>query len=161
MKTYLQNRLAREFMTKKVVTVEKGTPVHDIYRLFLKHNIMGVPVVDKEGFVAGIVTERDLAVRDEEIKAPASVNLLGSIVYLEDMDKYNHELKKKMGQLAVDVMSSPAKTLRDDASIGDIIEFMDKEGINRVPITDANNKLCGIVTRTDVIRELIREKRDK
>ena len=148
-------------MTKKVISVEKGTPIHEIYRIFLKNNIMGVPVVDKEGLVAGIVTERDLAVREEDIKTPASVNLLGSIVYLEDMDKYNELLKKKMGQLAVDVMSNPAKTLREDASIGEIIEFMDNEGINRVPIIDPNNRLCGIVTRTDIIKELIREKKDK
>jgi CBS-domain-containing membrane protein len=66
-----------------------------------------------------------------------------------------------MGQLAVDVMSSPAKTMREDAPIGEILEFMDKEGINRVPIIDAYNRLCGIVTRTDIIKELIREKRDK
>jgi len=161
MKNYLQSRLARDFMTKKVISVEKGTPIHEIYRIFLKNNIMGVPVVDKEGLVAGIVTERDLAVREEDIKTPASVNLLGSIVYLEDMDKYNELLKKKMGQLAVDVMSNPAKTLREDASIGEIIEFMDNEGINRVPIIDPNNRLCGIVTRTDIIKELIREKKDK
>jgi len=161
MKTYLKNRLARDFMTREVISVEKGTSVHEIYRLFLKKNIMGVPVVDKDGLVMGMVTERDLSVREEEIKTPASVNLLGSIVYLEDMDKYNDHLKKKMGQLAVDVMSSPAKTLREDAPIGEVLEFMDNERINRVPITDANNRLCGIVTRTDIIKELIREKRDK
>lgn len=148
-------------MTKKVFSVEKGTPVREIYKLFLENNIMGVPVVDKDGLVAGMVTERDLAVREEEIKTPASVNLLGSVVWLEDMDAYNAGLRKKMGQLAVDVMSSPAKTLREDTPIGDVIEFMDKEGINRVPIIDLNNRLCGIVTRTDIIRELIREKRDK
>lgn len=161
MKIYLKSRLARDFMTRKVISVEKGATVHEIYRLFLKNNIMGVPVVDKDGLVMGMVTERDLAVREEEIKTPASVNLLGSVVYLEDMDKYNDNLKKKMGQLAVDVMSSPAKTLPEDASIGEILEYMDKEGINRVPIIDANNRLSGIVTRTDIIKELIREKRDK
>jgi len=148
-------------MTKNVISVMKGTPIHEIYKIFLQNNIMGVPVVDKEGFVVGIVTERDLAVREEDIKSPASVNLLGSVVYLEDMDQYNVLLKKKMGQLAVDVMSSPAKTLPENATVGEIIEFMDKEGINRVPIVNRDNKLCGIVTRTDIIRELIREKRAK
>jgi CBS domain-containing membrane protein len=161
MKKFLHNRIAKDFMTKNVISVMKGTPIHEIYKIFLQNNIMGVPVVDKEGFVVGIVTERDLAVREEDIKSPASVNLLGSVVYLEDMDQYNVLLKKKMGQLAVDVMSSPAKTLPENATVGEIIEFMDKEGINRVPIVNRDNKLCGIVTRTDIIRELIREKRAK
>ena len=147
-------------MTRKVFFVEAGTSVHEIFRIFLKNNIMGVPVVDKDRNVIGIVTERDLAVREEDLTAPASVNLLGSIIYLEDMEKYNEMLKKKLGQLAVDVMTKPAKTLHEEASLHEILKFMDKNGVNRVPIVDGRNKLTGIITRTDIIRELVKEGKD-
>jgi CBS domain-containing protein len=157
MKKFLSNRLAADIMTKKVITVEKGTPVHEIYRLFLKNNIMGVPVIDKDKKVIGIVTERDLAVRAEEVDTPASVNLLGSIIYLGDMTRYNEMLKKQLGQLAVDVMTSPVKTLPEDTPLAEILLLMDKDHINRIPIVDSADKLTGIVTRTDIIRELIKE----
>jgi CBS domain-containing protein len=157
MKTFLNGKLARDIMTRKVITVEKGTPVRTIYRLFLQNNIMGVPVVDKDKKVIGIVTERDLAVRTEDIDAPASVNLLGSVIYLEDISRYNTELKKKLGQLAVDVMTSPVHTLSENTPLKEIILFMDEHKINRVPITDENDRIAGIVTRTDIIREIVKE----
>lgn len=147
-------------MTRKVLSVERGTSVHEIYRIFLKNNVMGVPVVDKDKKVVGIVTERDLAIRGEDLKEPASVNLLGSVIYLEDMDKYNEMLRKKLGQLAVDVMSSPAFTLSEEATLAEILEFMDQHGINRIPVVDNLDKLSGIITRTDIIKELIKEGRD-
>lgn len=157
MKKFLSNRLARDIMTRKVIAVEKGTPVHEIYGLFLKNNIMGVPVVDKNKKIIGIVTERDLAVRAEQVDTPASVNLLGSIIYLRDISKYNEMLKKQLGQLAVDVMSSPVQTLHDDTPLSEILVVMDRNHINRIPIVDSSEKLAGIVTRTDIIRELIKE----
>jgi CBS domain-containing protein len=156
----IAQRQAKDIMTKRVLTVEKGTPVHVIYRIFLKNNIMGVPVVDKSNKVIGIVTERDLAVRAEELDTPASVNLLGSIIYLDDVDKYNHMLKKKLGELAVDVMTTPAFTLQEETSLSEILKFMDQHKVNRIPIVDGQDKLTGIITRTDIIKELIKERKD-
>jgi CBS domain-containing protein len=160
MKKFLGERLAKDIMTGKVFYVEKGTPVHDIFRIFMENNIMGVPVVDRDKKVIGIVTERDLAVREEDVEPPAAVNLLGSVIYLGDMEKYKGKLKKKLGQLAADVMTSPALTLREDATMAEILEFMERHGVNRVPIVDNRDMLCGIVTRTDIIKEMIKEGRD-
>jgi CBS domain-containing protein len=157
MTTFLKTRVAGDIMTGKVITIEKGTLVHDIYRLFLKNNIMGAPVIDNDGKVIGIVTERDLAVRAEEIDTPASVNLLGSIIYLKDISRFNDGLRKKLGQLAVDVMTSPVRTLPKRTPLNEIILFMDEHHINRVPIVDDADKLVGIVTRTDIIKEMVKE----
>jgi CBS domain-containing protein len=122
---------------------------------------MGVPVVDKDKKVIGIVTERDLAVRAEDVDTPASVNLLGSIIYLGDMGRYNEMLKKQLGQLAVDVMSSPVKTLEESTPLSEILLSMDENHINRIPIVDVSDKLTGIVTRADIIRELIKEGKNR
>jgi CBS domain-containing protein len=118
---------------------------------------MGVPVIDKDNKIVGIVTERDLAVRAEQVDTPASVNLLGSVIYLGDMGRYSEMLKKQLGQLAVDVMSSPVKTLSEDTPLSEILAVMEQNKINRIPIVDLSDKLTGIVTRTDIIRELIKE----
>ncbi len=157
MKKFLTTRTAGDIMTRKVITVERGTPVRDIYRLFLKNNIMGVPVTDKEMKVIGIVTERDLAVRAKDIDAPASVNLLGSVIYLEDMNEFNIGMKKRLGQLAGDVMTAPVHTLPENSPLNEIILFMDEHHINRVPVVDIKDKLVGIVTRSDIIREMVKE----
>lgn len=147
-------------MTKKVHTLELGTPVHDIFRLFLGNKIMGAPVIDKDRKVIGMVTERDLAVRQEDVKVPASVSLLGSVIYLEDLDTFNTLLKKKVGQLAADVMTTPVFTLPEEATLREILDFMEEHGINRVPVVNKNEELVGIITRSDILREISREGRD-
>ena len=146
-------------MTKKVITVKKNDTVHEIFKTLANNNIMGVPVVHDDKIV-GIVTERDLVIREEDISVPPSINLIGSVVYLQDLEKFDDLLKKKFGQLATDVMTSPALTLQEHSSLKDILNFMEEHRINRVPILDKDEKLSGIITRTDIIKEMIREGKD-
>lgn len=160
MKKFLQERRAKDIMTKEVHAIEPGTSVHDIFRLFLAKKIMGAPVTDKNGKVIGIVTERDLAIREENVKVPESVSVLGSVVYLENLDTFQSLLKKKIGQLATDVMTSPVFTLPEDASLGEILNFMEEHKVNRVPIVNQKDELVGIITRTDILREIAREGKD-
>lgn len=154
MKTYLRGTTASDVMTKKVITLDPGTTVREIFSLFFEHHIMGAPVVDKDKKVLGIVTERDLALREEELPVPPSINLLGSVLYLGSTEHFDRLLKKKMGLLAADVMTTPALVLKQDTSLHRMLEFMDAKKVNRVPIVDEMDKLVGIVTRTDIIRHM-------
>lgn len=157
MKKYLKERLAKDFMTKKVITLKPEMTVHEIFKIFLKNKIMGAPVVDKGDMVIGMVTERDLAVREEDIEVPASFNLLGSIIYLGDLGKFEGLMKKKFGQMAMDIMSKPPLVLNENASLAEILNLMDQHNINRVPIVDEKSKLAGIVTRTNILKEITKE----
>lgn len=69
--------LARDIMTREVITVGLDAPVEEVARLLLGHRISGVPVVDATGRVVGVVTEADLIVR-ERPDAPAPAGCAGS-----------------------------------------------------------------------------------
>ncbi len=157
MKKFLKEKTAKDIMTTDVYSVRVNSPVKEIIKKFLNKNVMSLPVIDNEDKVAGIITERDITIRLEDIEMPASINILGSVIYLDNMDSFNETLKKKLGQLAADIMTTPPLTLNMNANVHEILEFMEKNSIYRVPIVDDSEKLVGIVTNTDIIKELIKE----
>jgi CBS domain-containing protein len=157
MKKFLKEKLVKEIMTKKVYSVHMNEPVDKILRLFADNKIMSLPVLDNDKKVCGIITQRDVDLKFEKLEAPLSINLLGSVLYLSDLDEFNLEVKKKLGQFAVDIMTAPALTINEDASLQDVLKLMDNNNVFRIPVVNSNEELVGIVTNTDIIKELIKE----
>jgi len=157
MKKFLKEKLVKDIMSRKVITAVTNTPVRKIIDLFAANKVMSIPVVDKDNRVKGIITQKDIDLRFENIDAPLSLNILGSIFYLDDLEKFNEELKKKLGQFAVDIMTSPALAITEDSSLDEVLKYMDKNNIYRIPVVDKDDNLVGMVTNTDIIRELISE----
>jgi CBS domain-containing protein len=157
MKKFLKEKLVKEIMTKKVASVHVNEPVEKILRLFADNKVMTLPVLDNEKKVCGIITQKDVDIKFEKLDAPLSINLLGSVLYLSDIDEFNLEVKKKLGQFAVDIMTAPALTINEDASLQDVLKLMDENNIFRIPVVNANEELVGIITNSDIIKELIKE----
>jgi CBS domain-containing protein len=148
------NKAVKEFMTKKVIAVDENESIKDLFKLMDKHGILGVPVVDKEKHVVGIVTEGDLLTHFTTLKTPSSINLLGGIVYLDDISDFNKHLKEHCAERVNELMTKPVVTLRESATLQDAINTMAKEKLNRLPVVDGKKKLVGIVTRTDIVHQL-------
>ena len=144
----------KDIMTKKVIAVRENEPIKDLFKLMERHNILGVPVVDERLRVTGIVTESDLLEHFTTLKAPRSVNLLGGIVYLDDINDFNKHLKEHCAETVKELMTSPAITISETASLQAVIDTMAKQRVNRLPVIDGKKKLVGIVTRTDVVHQL-------
>lgn len=146
----------KKIMSKKTITIPPNKPVKEIIKLMDKHNIMGIPVVNKGKHVLGMVTESDIAEHELSPHAPRAIGILGGIIYLEDTDTFNKQLKKICAQKAKDIMTTPCFTLEEENTIQDAINGMKKYMVNRVPITK-KEKLVGIVTRNDVLHALAEE----
>ena len=143
-----------EIMSKNVVSITVEATVEDAAKLLLERNISGVPVVDKDGKLAGIITHKDLLYKNMNPDTPAMLEILGGFVYLGGVDRYNDELRKLTGTKVSDVMTKDVITAEVETTTEEIAQLMVHNGINRIPIVK-NGQLVGIVSRSDIVRSMV------
>ncbi len=141
-------------MKKRVVTVTPQTPIRTLFKTMSQKGIMGFPVVDAVGRVAGVVTESDLITHFTTLRVPRAMPFLGSLLFTTNLGDFNRKLKEHCAETVGELMRSPAVTLPVNATLQEAINLMDKRGINRLPIVAKGGKLAGLVTRWDVVRAL-------
>jgi CBS domain-containing protein len=141
---------ARDVMTTDVVTTRPDEPITTAIRLMLGHHISGLPVVDADGNLAGMLTEGDLLRRVEtgtRTRPPRWIEFLrGPGARAEDFVKSS---ARHVGEL----MTREVKCVSEDTALDRIVELMERHHIKRVPVT-ANGRVVGIVTRANLIRAL-------
>ena len=110
-------QLVRQVMTADPVTVTPDAGVEDVVRLMREHELPGLPVVDGDGGLLGIVTESDLVIADDEgdLHIPHYIELFGGLVFLEPVRGFERRLKKAMAATASQV-APPASAARAAAS---------------------------------------------
>jgi len=121
---------AKDVMTKDVISVKKETSILEAAELSIKHNISGMPVVDDDMGVEGILTEKDIL-----------------LIYYEKKE----ELEKKT---VADFMTHPAISFDENLFLIDVCDFLAKNIFRRVPIT-SEGKLAGIISIKDVISSVL------
>ncbi|GAA1555191.1 MULTISPECIES: CBS domain-containing protein [Streptomyces] len=128
-----------DLMTDEVVTVAPDAAFKDVAKLLAQHDISGVPVLDDEDRVVGVVSQTDLLAG----RAPAP-----------GLDPRNGVPAR--APVAGDVMSAPAVTIRAEESAADAARLMTRRGVERLPVVDVEDRLVGIVTRRDLLRTFLR-----
>jgi CBS domain-containing protein len=146
--------LVKEVMVIAPITVKPSDLVETVLKLLEEKHISGLPVVDDEGQVVGVVSEADLLFKEKPIRMPLYLTFLDSIIYLEPLDKFKQQLKKNLGVLVEDVMTCKPNTISSDAPVSQAAELMLTKRINRLPVLDETGKLVGIVTRNDLLKAL-------
>ena len=145
--------LARDIMTSDVVSVGPDATLHEIAQLLAKHRISGVPVVDDEDRVIGIVTERDLIDENRRrVKLPRTL-LYGVLFIPDDVIAEAYDEGNKL--TAKDVMTKRVITFEDDVLAREVAVTLVSKKVNRIPIT-RGGKLVGIISRADVLRAVDR-----
>lgn len=142
-------------MTREVVTAGPEDSVEDLARLLAERRISGVPVVDEEGRVLGVVTQSDLLKRTREPTLPLALNILDLHLFLETPGRFRQRLEKLLGTTVRQVMSSPAVTVSPDTPVSELARLMEDKGIHTLPVVEGG-KLVGIVGKLDLIRVLAR-----
>ncbi len=145
-----------DIMTTEVVKVYPDTRVDRIARLMSDHSISGLPVVDENDRVLGVITELDMIVRNTRFKVPNFIMILDSIIYLETPQHFRERLEHMLGVTAKDIMSKPAVTIAPDATIEELAGLMVDRRKNPIPVVE-NERLVGIISRSDIIRLMARE----
>lgn len=140
--------LARDVMTRKVVTTTPQTTIAALTLLLLEKRVGAVPVVGAGGEVLGVVSEADLVPR---LRGPARTKWwLRLLTGAEDPVR---EFVRTHSTSVADVMSRPAVTVTEDTPIEEIARILEARQIKRVLVVEAG-RLVGIVSRRDLIRAL-------
>jgi CBS domain-containing protein len=144
---------ARDLMSRDVATVGPDTPLRDVAKVLLTHQISAVPVVDSSGFVVGMVSEGDLIGRKKTEREARSEEWL---MRLSEGEPLSEEfLAHAHGPLAVarEVMSSPVISVGEETLFDEIASLMAEYRIKRVPVV-RDGRLVGIVRRADLLRTI-------
>ena len=144
----------KDIMTKQVITVGEDDTVDKCANLLITYNLSGLPVIDDDGKVKGIVTEGDLIRRAAKIDGPATLEVLGGIIYLESPKKFMEEIKRSMANIARDIMTEDVISVNPDKTIEDAATLLVQKNIKRLPVIDKEGNLVGIVSRKDIMKYL-------
>jgi len=144
---------ARDIMQAEVVTIGPDATVRELADLLATRKISGVPVVDGEGTVVGVVTEGDIVLQDAGLHFPHYIQFLDSTIYLESVSKFEERFRRTFGTKVADIMSAEVVTVAPDASVYDVATMMADRDVNRVPVLE-EGRLVGIITRADVVKAI-------
>jgi CBS domain-containing protein len=143
-------------MTREVISASPDTTVNAIARLMAARGISGVPIVDQDERVVGVVTELDMIVRNTRFDPPAFFQILDGRIPLETPAHYRKRLQHMLGALARDVMTEDPATIGPTEDVETLAELLVKKGANPVPVVD-DGRLVGIVSRADIIKMMAQE----
>ena len=138
-----------EVMTRNVVTVTCRTPLKEVARQLVRRRVSGLPVVDEDGSVVGVVSEGDILAKECD-RASGHGSLLDHLFEV-DGGGLKHDARD-----AGDAMTSPAVTIRPNRTVAEAAATMLDRCVNRLPVVDRDGKLVGIVTRADLVRAFVR-----
>ena len=147
-----------EIMDSTPASVSLDASVEDVLQTLREHELPGVPVVDGEGRVVGIVTEADLVLPDDQgdLHIPHYVNLFGGTVFLEPLGRFEKRLRKAFASTAADMMTSDPDAVGPDTTVREAARLIHDSGHNRLPVVDADGRLVGVITRVDLLGALAR-----
>ena len=148
---------ARDIMTADVVTISPEASVEDLAALLEAKRIGGVPVVDADGQLVGIVTQSDLVQRCRDLELPPALNILDLHLFLETQAGFKRRLEKMLGATVRAVMTPDPVTIPPEMSVNEIAALMTDRQVHTLPVLDGK-KLVGIVGKIDLVRGVARQK---
>jgi CBS domain-containing protein len=143
-------------MSRTVVTATPDTPLPDLVDEMVRHGISGIPIVDTQSRLVGIVTEADLM-----SKLASGGSHRRSLAIIGDLLR-GHERRwesKATGLTAGEVMTTAVESARPYEGVRSAARRMVKRGVKRLPVVD-RGRLVGIVSGTDVLRSMHRTDAD-
>ncbi|MEV6667395.1 CBS domain-containing protein [Streptomyces nigra] len=142
-------------MTTDVVRAEYGTPFKEVARLLARHHISGLPVVDDDEMVLGVLSETDLLAR--HAAEPGTGKRFG----LDRLTRAGRRRAAKAeARTAGQLMTEPPITVHADDTIVEAARTMAQHRVERLPVLDEENRLVGIVTRRDLLQVFLRPDED-
>ncbi|MFG3442955.1 CBS domain-containing protein [Nonomuraea sp. NPDC047897] len=148
----------RDVMTADVTAVQEDASFRAVAQLLIDKGVSGLPVVDDDGHVRGVVSEVDLLAKEEfkarfrgeEYRQPLRARIRHS---LGSEGSGQH---KAAGETAGQLMTRPAYVTTPDSPVVLAARLMDRHGIKRLPVVDSDGRLVGIVSRRDLLKVFVR-----
>lgn len=138
---------AHEIMSRHVITIGAGAPVIDAIKTLISYRISGLPVVDSDGRLVGILSEGDF-LRRVEIGTEKKRGRLLSL--LAGADQAALDFARQHGRIVRDIMTPDPITVGEDTTLEQIVRLMEARNVKRFPVM-RGDAIVGIVTRGDFL----------
>ena len=126
---------ARDIMSTNVISVKKDVPIFEAVELLVENNISGLPIVEDDMTLAGILSEKDV------------VDLF-------------YEGERAESKTVEEYMTYPAVHFEENNALSNVCDFLVKNIFRRVPIT-SNGKLVGIISIQDILNTVLQLRREQ
>jgi len=137
--------LVKDIMTREVVTVRPDITLKELAKILKDNRIKGVPVIDKDDNLIGIITMTDL------LKILRDINYWSNIEKVKPGIGIKEGLIKEKDSLVVEQkMAKGVKTVSEDDTIERVVDLMCTHNIHTIPVVK-NNKLIGVIGVTDIV----------
>ena len=150
----MNDKRAKDIMTTDVIVANKNDIIANVANLLIKEKIGGLPVVDEENKVLGIISETDIMKKESHVDSQRMLNFIKWIIFLDDMKKFEDEMSPIAAYKVEDLMSKDIITVNENDTFDYVANVMINKSINRVPVVDENNFLKGIICRYDIIKAM-------
>lgn len=147
-----EQTLIRDIMTTDVTCATLDTPLRDAARTLLELRISGLPVLDENKKLVGVVTEADFL---GAMGIPSHHPAHSLWQTLETMFRHKTE-SVMMPETVGDIMHPNVVTISEDKTLHEAIDTMKKHHIKRLIVTDAGNRVVGMLTRSNLIQVLLK-----
>ena len=154
--------LAKEIMTTPVISIRADTPLKKAAEILDVNSFSGVPVVDEDDQLIGIISETDILRYTQQIigqplRDPHRVFTKSQEVLYVDITHRGIEVIELVASTTVEtLMTLDVISVTEETPLYEIVRLMQKHNINRIPVVNGNNKLQGIITRADIINTLVK-----
>jgi CBS domain-containing protein len=143
---------AQDIMARDVLTVMPKTRIDVALDLMLQRKVSGLPVLNEDGKVVGIITEGDMLRRQETGTSNRHRSRLLS--FLIGPGKEAEEFVHANSREVADLMTADVVSVTESTPLDEVVTVMEKQRIRRVPVV-RGNKLVGIISRADLLRALL------
>jgi len=147
-------KTASDIMTRKVVSVNSETPLLEAVKILEQQGFNGLPVLDQDNKVVGIITEYDMIIKGSSVHLPTFMKLFQEMdLYRKDTGLIRDDLRKIFSLKVKNVMNREPLTLTDETPLPDIDKtFNEHHRVNPIPIVNKENRLVGIISRSDMLK---------
>lgn len=153
--TPIMSKTVADLMTREPLTARVEMSVKEAIKILADRRISGLPVIDHNDLLIGVISESDLMWQETGATPPTYIMVLDSVIYLENTSRYEQELHKALGQTVGEVMSRDPVSITPGKSIQEAAKLLHERHIHRLPVLDTAGKVIGILTRGDIVRAMV------
>ncbi|MBN1930862.1 MAG: CBS domain-containing protein [Desulfobacterales bacterium] len=146
----------KDIMTEKPITVSPETEIIFASKILLEKRINGIPVVDKEGKLLGIICQSDLIAQQKKLPIPSLFTFLDGFISLTSKKHLESEIQKIAAITVAQAMTTDPVTVSPETTIEDVATLMVEKNFHTIPVLE-NGILVGVVGKEDILRTIIPE----
>ena len=142
---------AHEIMRRDLSSVEVDTPIAEVIHLMEQSGLASLPVVDEEGVLVGIISERDLI----RAALPGYLEMLHSASFLPSLNQLSQRLKEMASEPVSKYMHSDVISVRPEDEDLQIADTLIRNELKQLPVVDEEGHLVGVIRRIDLLYRLV------